>query len=329
MDPQNPDSSESQDTLESLKIIYPEPILDDESRRNSVVSTDPEREKVKPLSKASTFASSLGISGSGHSSAWYRKIILSHCLCFQVDDSTVTRLQRYSSYVFGIYTTFHITNTSIIPLLTRSVPASEKYLLLTRPYYQSFPLEPLLITLPITTHILAGLALRIHRRNANVARYGASNLSVSKRFESHVKVWPAMSWSSLSGYILVPLVAGHAFVNRTLPWIYKGGSSGVGLGFVSHGFARHPILAWGSYLALVGTAVGHIVWGVARWNGWVPVGKNKKAKRRRWTIHGIAAGFTALWMAGGLGVVGRGGLSEGWVGKGYDALYSNMPLVKL
>jgi hypothetical protein len=231
--------------------------------------------------------------------------------------------------VFGIYATFHITNTSIIPLITRSVPASEPYLLLTRPYYQSFLLEPLLVTLPITTHILAGLALRIHRRNANLARYGAGNLPLSKRFDSSVKIWPAVSWSSLSGYVLAPLVLGHAFVNRTLPWIYEGGSSGVGLGFVSHGFAKHPYVAWGGYVSLIGIGVGHFVWGVARWNGWTPVGSDKKAKRRWWTINGVAAIFTAFWMAGGLGVVARGGLSDGWVGKGYDALYSKIPLVNL
>jgi hypothetical protein len=243
--------------------------------------------------------------------------------------NSVTRLQRYSSYIFGIYTTLHIANTSIIPLMTGSVSASETYLLLTRPYYQSFPFEPLLVTLPITTHILAGLALRIHRRNANLARYGASNLPISKRFDSRLKIWPAVSWSSLSGYVLAPMVLSHAFVNRILPWIYEGGSSGVGLGFVSHGFARHPFVAWGSYVALIGIGAGHFVWGIARWNGWTPVGNDKKAKRRWWAINGIAASVTALWMAGGLGVVARGGLSDGWIGKGYDVLYSKIPLVKL
>ena len=122
---------------------------------------------------------------------------------------------------------------------------------------------------------------------------------------------------------------GHAFVNRILPWIYEGGSSGVGLGFVSHGFAKHPLNAWTGYVALVGIGGGHFVWGVARWMGWTPVGSDKKAKRRWRSINGIAAGFIGLWMAGGLGVVGRGGLADGWVGKGYDALYEKIPLVKL
>ncbi|KAH8594143.1 hypothetical protein B0O99DRAFT_189346 [Bisporella sp. PMI_857] len=236
---------------------------------------------------------------------------------------------RYSSYVFTIYTSLHVTNTSIIPLITRSIPASESYLLLTRPFYQSVLLEPLLVTLPITTHILAGLALRIHRRNANLARYGASYLPIHKRFEKRLKVWPTISWSSISGYILSPLVLGHALANRTIPWIYDGGSSGVGLGFVAHGFAKHPFLAWTGYASLIGIGVGHFVWGMARWQGFLPVGSDRKAKRRWWTINGITVALAALWMAGGLGVVGLGGRSDGWVGKGYDELYSRIPLLSL
>lgn len=241
----------------------------------------------------------------------------------------VTRLQKYSSYAFTIFASFHITNTSIIPLITRSVPAADSYLLLTRPYYQSFPLEPLLVTLPLATHILSGLALRIQRRNANLARYGASQMTTSERFQLGLKVWPTVSWGSLSGYVLTPLVLGHAFVNRLLPWIYEGGSSSVGLGFVSHGFAKHPFVAWSGYSALVGVGTSHIVWGLARWNGWVPIGNDKKARRRRWTINGIAAAVIALWIAGGLGVVGRGGFTQGWIGKGYDEIYGKIPFVNL
>jgi hypothetical protein len=236
-------------------------------------------------------------------------------------------LQKYSSYAFTVFASFHITNTSIIPLITGSVPASEKYLLLTRPYYQSFPLEPLLITLPIATHILSGLALRIQRRNANLVRYGAANLPIRARLEQRLKVWPTVSWNSLSGYVLAPLVIGHAVVNRMIPWIYEGGSESVGLGYVSHGFAKHPFVSWVSYAALVSVASAHFVWGAAKWNGWIPVGTTKKAKRRWWSIHAVTVAVATLWMSGGLGVVGRGGLADGWIGKNYDALYSKIPLV--
>ncbi|KAK0105385.1 hypothetical protein ONS95_004240 [Cadophora gregata] len=298
-------STASQDTFISLQQLDPSPI-----------DTPPELEKQLEDYPTSTPApkrsATLGLSGSGHSSVYY-----------------LTRLQKYSSYAFTIFASFHITNTSIIPLITQSVQASDSYLLLTRPYYQSIPLEPLLITLPIATHILSGLWLRIHRRNANLARYGAANLSVADRFQKGLRIWPKMSWSSLSGYVLTPLVLGHSFVNRLLPWIYEGGSSSVGLGFVSHGFAKHPFVASTGYAALVAVGAGHFVWGIARWTGWIPVGSDKQAKRRWWTINGIAVALGALWMAGGLGVVGRGGLEGGWIGRAYDDIYSKVPLVNL
>ena len=103
----------------------------------------------------------------------------------------------------------------------------------------------------------------------------------------------------------------------------------MGLGFVSHGFAKHPFIAWTGYTALIAVAAGHFVWGAARWNGWLPVGSGQKASRRWWLLNGISAALAGIWMAGGLGVVGRGGVSDGWVGKGYDALYAKVPLLKL
>jgi hypothetical protein len=80
---------------------------------------------------------------------------------------------------------------------------------------------------------------------------------------------------------------------------------------------------------LVGIAAGHFVWGIARWNGWVLWGNDKKAKRRWWVINGAAVTAAGLWMAGGLGIVARAGKADGWVGKGYDELYAKVPLLKL
>lgn len=237
----------------------------------------------------------------------------------------VTRIQKYSSYAFLAFSSLHITNTSIIPLLTRSVSSSDSYLLLTRPYYQTLPLEPLLVTLPLLSHIVSGFLLRLHRRNQTLKRTGAAHVSVAERLRRGLKVWPEVSWASLSGYLLVPLVYGHIAVNRIIPLVVEGGSSGVGLGFVAHGFARHPVLAWTSYSALLGTAVGHMVWGVVKWMGWGPRGSERERRSRRWSINGAVAVITGVWAAGGLGVIARGGADEGWVGKGYDELYKLIP----
>jgi hypothetical protein len=55
-------------------------------------------------------------------------------------------------------------------------------------------------------------------------------------------------------------------------------------------------------------------------------GKVRRRRRRVWlSIHGVAVGLAGLWAAGGLGVVGRGGLQLGWVGDIYDGLYNTIP----
>lgn len=221
----------------------------------------------------------------------------------------------------------HITNTSLIPLFTRSIPESDNFLLLTRPFYQSFPLETVVVIAPLLTHILSGFALRVHRRNATLKRYGAGNLSIANRLRQRLRIWPGFNWAQASGYALVGLVGGHVYINRILPLIHEGGSSGVGLQFAAHGFARHPLLAWSAHTALLGVVAGHVAWGWAKWLGWLGPVDQKRAKRRWWTINGIAAVVAAIWAAGGLGVVARAGLATGWVGKGFDELYSKIPVL--
>jgi hypothetical protein len=241
----------------------------------------------------------------------------------------VTRIQKYSSYAFTIFGTFHIANTSIIPLLTRSVPDAESYLLLTRPYYQSLPFEPLLVTGAIGLHIASGVALRLFRRRQQVHRYGAESYNERRSIQ-----WPALSWTSATGYALAPLVIGHAFVNRVVPLLYEGGSANVGLGYVSHGFAKHPIISVIGFTALVTAGSWHFVSGWSRWMGWLPTQLTSwsgnvevQRKRRFYLVNGAAAALAGLWLAGGLGVVGRGGESYGWLAKEYDFLYSKIPLV--
>ncbi|KAA8567733.1 hypothetical protein EYC84_008204 [Monilinia fructicola] len=136
-------------------------------------------EKLPLLPSHASFgrSSTLGLSGSGRGAVYY-----------------LTRIQRYSSYAFS-------------------------YLLLTRPYYQSFPLEPLLIGLPLAAHITSGVALRLYRRRVSEKRYSSHQPSSSLSYFSFFspKFWPTISYTSISGYILAPLVASHIFVNRAIP----------------------------------------------------------------------------------------------------------------
>ncbi|OBT83093.1 hypothetical protein VE02_08591 [Pseudogymnoascus sp. 03VT05] len=304
MERQNSAAEASQETLISLQQLEPSPV-------ESPLNLDKQLPNLpNEVPTPHHGVGTLGLSGfnNGHGTVYY-----------------LTRLQKYSTYAFSLFAAMHITNTSLLPLVTRSLPDADKYLLLTRPFYQSFPMEAALITAPLLTHVLAGLALRVHRRNATLKRYGASNLSVANRLQQRLRIWPGFSWQQLGGYALVGLVGGHAYVNRVVPLIHEGSSAGVGLQYVAHGFARHPFLAWSAQVALVGVTAGHVVWGWARWMGWVGAVDQKTARRRFWTINGVVAAVAGIWAAGGLGVVARGGLTTGWVGKGFDELYKTIP----
>lgn len=269
----------------------------------------------------------------------------------------MTRIQRYSSYTFGLFGALHLATTSLIPLAARSVPASESYLLLAREIYQTPLSEPLLVALPVLAHVGSGVALRLVRRSQNRRRYygekpppaislypfssssSSSDVTVPQHYYSG---WPPLSTISLCGYVFAGALAAHVWVNRGLPLAVEGDSANIGLAYVAHGFARHGAVSWAAYAVLLGAGCGHMVWGCARWAGlaqaagWAlgrpPSGNRavdraatKSRRRRLLAINAVALATAALWAAGGLGIVARAGLTPGWVGTLYDGLYSKIP----
>jgi hypothetical protein len=236
----------------------------------------------------------------------------------------------------------------------RSVPASESFLIQARELYQTPLTEPLLIGLPIVLHVLSGIAVRLLRRSQNLRRYGGStpgmyalhkarnggaSSSSSLNSSNQVRIWPQVSYISIAGYATASLVFAHVAMNRVLPLKFEGDSSNIGLGYIAHGFARHGLVSWVSYVGLIGGFCGHMVWGTAKWMGITPpsmtwrgssrilIDKTTLKQRRRmwWAINGLAAVVAALWAAGGLGIVARDGLTDGWVGKLYDGLLDKLP----
>lgn len=157
---------------------------------------------------------------------------------------------------------------------------------------------------------------------------------------SAARIWPPLSYISASGYAFAVFLAAHVGVNRVLPLQVEGDSSNIGLAFVAHGFARHPTLSWLAYTGLLLVGCGHMVWGAAKWLGYAPTAMSwsgsgskaidKKTRQRRrmvwWGLHGATFGAFVVWAAGGLGIVARGGLTTGWVGKLYDDLLDKIPL---
>ena len=355
MDRRSLNSMASQETFISLLQLDPVPIETPSIDRDKELpplpeassdlsSSQPSAASRTPTASSTTTTSSIGLSGTaGHGAIYY-----------------LTRVQRYSSYTFTVFATLHIATTSIIPLITRSVPASEAYLLQTRELYQTTLSEPLLVILPIVAHVASGVALRLLRRAHNLKRYGGATPAVAAarhgagrdgsgsekaRHTTHspahwAKLWPQLSYISVSGYGLAVFVGAHVFMNRILPLLVEGDSSNISLAYVAHGFARHPAISWLAYIGLVGAAAGHMTWGWAKWlgfsqrAGWkvdhitghTEVDRQARKRRRRlfFIINGIAAGVAGLWAAGGLGMVARSGRTEGWVGKIYDGLYEKV-----
>ncbi|PYH44647.1 TRM-domain-containing protein [Aspergillus saccharolyticus JOP 1030-1] len=260
-------------------------------------------------------------------------------------DSWLTAIQKYSTYPPSLFLALHFANTSILPLATRSVSASENYLLLTRPLYQSPSLEHIVLTVPVLLHIISGIALRKIRASRRARLYGAETRSQ----QYAVMFWPRMSLQARLGYSLIPLLGVHVLVNRITPVLVDGGSSGVGLGYVAHGIARSPIFLNIYYLVFVAAGVWHFVGGWASWMGWkvTTVRKQRdsqrgslegylgyieseqrvrKQKRLWWTVNTIAAMGASIWLAGALGVIGRAGQGHGWEASGWNDIYNRVPI---
>lgn len=249
--------------------------------------------------------------------------------------SVLLALQKYSTLPPTLYLIGHYTNTAIIPFSTFSTQKAENSLLLTRPYYQSFPLEPLLIFAPILTHVLSGLSLRIYRRFQAAKRYGAE--THADRVKITKALWPKLSLTSALGYALYPMMVAHVIVNRITPLKVHGDSSSVGLRFFSHGMKRHPWLASIGYTLMVSVASWHFVGGAAKYlkltREYVTEGGDYGAaqKRLRSRMVNIVSGVVAaIWAVGGVGIIGRGiGAPEGsaWEIKQWDEVYKAIPVV--
>ncbi|KAI0130462.1 hypothetical protein BJ170DRAFT_731926 [Xylariales sp. AK1849] len=329
----------SQETLVSLLQLDPTP-MDTASLYEKELPPLPEEDRdiesstatlrSQPTSSSTNSGSTLGLSGSGGGSVYY-----------------LTRIQRYSSYTFTFFAGLHITNTSLLPLLYNSVPYSEPFLLSAREIYQTRLSEPLLVGLPIIAHVASGIALRLIRRSQNLKRYGGgtpgmygltstrgrdvSRSSTSSKGNGS-RIWPVMSYVSISGYAFILPLAAHVFINRALPLLVEGDSSNIGLAYVAHGFARHGVQPWIAYALLLSLGVGHMVWGWAKWMGAAPpvgwwkstMDKELRKRRRRtwWGINIVVVAIAGVWAAGGLGVVARSGKAEGWLGSVYDGIYN-------
>ena len=241
---------------------------------------------------------------------------------------TLSFLQKYSTLPPTIYLAMHYTNTALIPLVTQNVHEADKYLLLTRPYYQPFPLEPLLIFAPILTHIVSGVSLRIYRRRVNATRHGAETHAQRRKIP-----WPKFSLTSALGYSLYPMFVAHVLAMRIIPKKIEGNSAGVGLRYFAHGIAHNPIIGNIAYATFVSVASFHFVTGAAKFlklsRDYITEGGQSGAAKKKWrgrVVNAIAAAVAAFWIAGGLGVVANSGMGVGWEASNWDKIYRAIPI---
>jgi succinate dehydrogenase/fumarate reductase cytochrome b subunit len=311
-------SSREMEQLDPSPFEEEPPVLDADIKGENVVNP----EDLSPDSHPSYFPPSRSTTNSvGISSSRVPSILLS--------------LQKYSTLPPALYLIGHYANTALIPLFTQSTASAEKSLLLTRPYYQSFPLEPLLIFLPIVTHVASGLSLRVYRRFQAAKRYGAETHAERRKISKNL--WPRLTLTSALGYALYPMMVAHVIVNRVTPLKVHGDSSSVGLRFFSHGIQRHPWLASIGYTVMVSVASWHFVGGAAKYlrltREYVTEGGDYGASKRRTrslAVNAVSAVVAALWALGGLAVIGRGvgaPIPSAWEVKQWEEVYKAVPVV--
>ncbi|EXJ58046.1 hypothetical protein A1O7_05469 [Cladophialophora yegresii CBS 114405] len=315
-------TTDTRASLASMHEIDPSPVDDEEDPSMDTSSPYPTTDPTDPSSSTKDSSSSHAASPSQGTT---NLLGLTPTRTLHL----LTALQKYSVAPLGLYLAMHYTNTALIPLVTPSVRAADKYLLLTRPFYQTPPLEPLLIFLPVLTHVVSGVALRVYRRRITALRHGAETRSQRRGI-----AWPKLSATSAAGYALYPMFALHVLSMRVTPRRVDGSSASVGLRYFAHGIAAHPGLGLAAHALLIVTASYHFVSGAARFlrlsTEYVVGGGEDGRVKRKWrgrVINGVAALMAGVWIVGGLGVVGRSGPGVGWEASHWNAIYKEVPLV--
>jgi Protein of unknown function (DUF1691) len=302
-------------------------------RITSIDSTAPSMQEIDPSPVESPIVDASNPEKHAESGAYFPSARSSTSTTLGLHPTTMSNtlltLQKYSVIPPSLYLLGHYTSTALVPLFTQDTHSAERTLLLMRPYYQSWPLEPLLIFAPIATHVLSGIALRIHRRRISAKRHGGDTFAERRKI-----AWPKVSLTSALGFALYPMLAAHVIVNRVTPLKVEGGSSGVGLRYFAHGIAKHPVMSNIAYALMVSVASWHFVGGAAKFlqvsrdyvRGVGEEGRRKR-QRRAWLVNGISALVAAGWIAGGLGVIGRTGAGTGWEAKNWDLILKQVPLL--
>jgi len=199
----------------------------------------------------------------------------------------VTQIQSASALGFTTFLVLHLA----APLGAAFGLDASGVMLLTREYYQTPPLEPLLVWGSLAAHVVSSTVRRIL-------------LGVPRR----------PSLNSLAGYLLVPMVLGHAWTHRIAPARLGVSPSLLSYQFVSYSMATHPLSSWAIYGSLSLAACYHTASGLRM----ILSGRRKAARLPDSNL--CKATYGAVVCGLGLGLVnlaGEGSEVPLWLGKRY------------
>jgi succinate dehydrogenase/fumarate reductase cytochrome b subunit len=206
-----------------------------------------------------------------------------------------TRVQSISAYAFSGFLVLHLA----APVGAGLGLDADAIMLLTREYYQTPMLEPILVWGSLGAHIGSSILRR-------------ALIGIPKRPSLH----------AITGWILVPMTLAHAFTHRILPASRGISPSLLSYQFVSHALYDTPITSLAIYSTLVLSALYHGIAGARA----LLSGRKKAAKLYEGGLP--STGYAMLIGTIGLGLVNL--MKEGpdvpvWLAKRYtevwDAVY--------
>ena len=208
-----------------------------------------------------------------------------------------TWLQSGSALTFSAFLAMHLAS----PVAAVFGVDANTVLLLTREYYQTSLLEPALVFGSLGVHLLSGAVRRL--------------LLVGR------PKWKALSWHSVAGFALVPIVGGHVYTHRLFPFRLGLSPSLLSYQYTSYILHNNPISSWVTYGLISVIMSYHGTSGLRR----ILSSRTKAATLPRRS----SARYGCVCLVSGLGL-GLAALSrEGahvpmWLGKRYSEMLSQM-----
>ena len=218
----------------------------------------------------------------------------------------LTRVQKYSAYIFGTFLGIHVTSVVVVPCLpSMIVPLTIKQEIfeMARAVYHSIPMfETAVILASSITHVIAGISIRAVRwrinRHRPITRQKSHDAPVNEKSDDVglggitsliglgyrksiiSKLVPGLTPLSFSGYCLFPLLGYHFYKFRYLPYSIDGDSSLINLEYISYYLNVSP-QAWGNLFNFV--SIASLVWVTAYHvtSGWLKFNNKYSSKWKK------------------------------------------------